>query len=206
MREIIFKDSGPKLVFSANGKLKQLRTGTDSFAEHNDACEILARKICAERPASRAVADMYRIAKGELVEFVMLPVGADGTIEAVLGVIQPGGHVFTPSIKRPVDDPSVLSSLKNYHGDVAASLAWGNFAIRVRSVDNVKALAHFYAAVVVGDVAIVPNTTSHYNSHGVVLVDVAALSAEERQMLETDPDLYLKTSFATQRTATKSIK
>jgi hypothetical protein len=197
MREIIFEDSGPRLVFSGSGQLKQLRTGTDSFAEHNDACELLARKVCQGFNASYALTDMYRVTRGRRFEFITLPVGDDGTAEAVFGVNQPGGHMFTPSEPRPVSDPSFLKySLSNFHGDVAAALGWGNFAIRVRGADKVAALAQFHAAVLAGDVVVVPSTNSHFNSHGVALVNLKELTAEERSLLEKDRDLFLKTSFS----------
>lgn len=198
MREIIFKDSGPKLIFSSTGQLKQLRTGTDSFAEHNDASELLSQKVCAGLSANgRAIADRYRITKAELIEFATLPHSEGGIAQAVMGMCQPGGHPFTTYEARRMDDASVLSTLRTFHQDVAASLAWGNFAIRVRGVEKVAALAQFHAAVLAGDVVVVPNSMSHYNSHGVALVNLKELTAEERTLLEKDPDDYLKSSFST---------
>lgn len=197
MREIIFKNSGPRLVFSSSGQLKQLRTGTDSYAEHNQACELLAPKVCAGARAGTAVTDMYRITRGEVVDFFTLPREEGGTAEAVFGVNQPGGHMFVPSEPRALDSPSALKySLSTFHDDVAAAVGWGNFAIRVRGIEKVAALAQFHAAVLAGNVVLVPSTNSHFNSHGVALVNLNELTPEERSLLEQDRDLFLKTSFA----------
>jgi len=204
MREIIFKDSGPRLVFSSTGNLKLVRTGHDGYAEHNNATELVGRKICATLKGGNAISDMYRIAEPELVGFVTLPADT-GAVEAVLGVHQPGGHMFTLSEAYPMDSSLVLSSLRSFHGDVAASVAWGNFAIGVRGAHAVQALTHLYAAIQAGDVVVVPCVRSQRDVHGVVLANLKEFTDEERALLDTEPDLFLKQSFSAAKIAGKSI-
>jgi hypothetical protein len=194
MREIIIKSSGPRLIFSDAGRLKLLRTGSDSFAEHNDATEQLARKVCPLFLEVQPTTERFRIAKTESVHFVMLPVVDGGPVEAVLGVNTPGGW-FTPSETQPLDHASVLYSLKTFHDDVAAALAWGNFAIRVRGADKVEALAQFYESVLAGDVAVAPSERNHYQCQGVALVDLKELSRDERFELNRNSDTFLEAIF-----------
>jgi hypothetical protein len=202
MREIIFSDSGPRLVFSDTGNLKLLRTGHDGYAEHNDATELVARKICAGLKSGDAITDKYRIAQPALVGFVTLPAGT-GTVEAVLGVHQPGGHMFTLSEARPMDSSTVLASLRSFHGDVAASVAWGNFAIGVRGAKAVQALTQLYAAIQTGDVVVVPGVRSQRSVHGIVLANLKELTEEDRALLNAEPDIFLKQSFSVAKVAGK---
>lgn len=195
MREIIFKNTGPRLVFSSAGRLKQLRTGSDSYCEHNDAAEQLASKVCEGFSAGPAISDMYRISKPQLLEFVALPENESGVVEAVLGANLPGGHAFTASELPSVGAPSVLRALETFHDDVAAALAWGNFAIRVRGSAKAKALAQFHAAILAGDVVVVPCERNHYNCSGVALVNLKELTDDERVLLETDTQAFLQLSF-----------
>lgn len=202
MREIIFKDSGPCLVFSSTGNLKLVRTGHDGYAEHNVATEQVVRKLCENFSASGAIIDRFRISKPELVGFITMPAGT-GAVEAVLGVHQPGEHVFGPREALPLDSPRVLSSLRTFHGDVAASVAWGNFAIGVRGATAVEALTRLYAAIHVGDVVIVPSMGSQRETHGVVLASLKELTDEERGQLNAEPDMFLKHSFSAAKAAGK---
>jgi hypothetical protein len=200
MREIIFNDSGPRLVFSSTGNLKLVRTGHDGYAEHNNATAMLGRKICAGPGDGRTIADIYRIAHPELVGFVTLPTDTEG-VEAVLGVHQPGGHMFALSEAHPMDSSLVLSSLRSFHGDVAASMAWGNFAIGVRGERAVQALTQLYSAIQAGDVALVPSLRSQNGVHGIVLANLTELTDEERIQLNTEPDIFLKQSFSAAKVA-----
>lgn len=194
MREIILKDSGPRLIFTSAGRLKLLRTGSDSFAEHNDASEELARRVCPAFREALPVADRFRITRTEAVQFARLPAAEGSAVEAVLGVHAPGGW-FTSSEPKPVDHPSVLQALKTFHDNVAAALAYGNFAIRVRGAEKVEALAQLYDVVLAGDVAVVPSNRNHYRCQGVALVNLKEISSNERLELNSNPDAFLEAVF-----------
>lgn len=200
MREIIFKDSGPRLIYSGTGAVKLVRTGHDGYAEHNAATEHVVPKICENYSASGVIIDRFRLTKPELVGFITLPAGT-GAVEAVLGMHQPGEHVFGPREALPLDSPRVLSSLRTFHGDVAASVAWGNFAIGVRGATAVQALTRLYAAVHAGDVVIVPSMGSQREIHGVILANLKELTNEERAQLNAEPDMFLKQSFSVAKAA-----
>lgn len=195
MREIIFKKSGPRLVFSSSGQLKQLRTGSDSFAEHNDASEQLAPKLCPGYMGGPAPSEMYRVTKKELVQFVRLPADELGPVEAVLGVNVAGGHPFASPHELPVNHPSILRFLRTFHDDVAAALGYGNFAIRVRGADKVEALARFYEAILAGDVALIPSERNHYETPGVALVNLKELTESELLELNRSPQKFLEATF-----------
>jgi len=195
MRQIMFKDTGPRLVFSSTGEIKMLRTGSDGFAEHNDASAQLALKLCSIPRAGATIADRFRITKPLLMQFVTLEVAEGAEPEAVLGANLPGGHWFTGTEKHGLDHSSVLSALQQFHDDVAAALAWGNFAIRVRGAENVAALAGFCAAIHTEDVIIAPIPSNSLDCHGIALVNLKLLAPEELEQLEANANKYLTASF-----------
>ena len=193
MRELIFEPIWARLVYSCAGRLKLLHTGTDGYAEHNNAAELLAPKICAGFTAATSVTEAYRVSKVDLVQFFTLPGENGEPVEAVLGVNEPGGHMFTGSRKHPLNHPTVLKELCSYRDDVAVAVAWGNFAIRVRGAEAVAALAHFHKELLAGHVVLVHG--ARVQREGITLVNLMELSQAERDQLDADIDAYLKASL-----------
>jgi len=195
MREILFASSGPKLVFSAAGQIKLLRTGTDGYHEHNSANELLALPVCdVDSAGFTSRMDRYRVRKSELVQFAVLPGESGGEVEAVIGVNEAGGHAFVSAHPSPIAHPDTLRRLTTYHRGIAAALAYGNFAVRVRGEQYVAALTQLYESCIAGNVAVVPAMAYHADD-GVVLVGLNEFTVDELALLEKDPRQFLRTSF-----------
>jgi hypothetical protein len=187
MRRIIFPNTGPRFVLNAEGFFRQLSTGSDSFCEHNMPENHLNRWVCSRppirgrAPTEAEIFESLRITHGELFQFVQLPDNEDGQPEALLGYAK----------GRDIATPAVLRELRFEKSDIAAALASGHFAIRVRGEALVQALAEFHQAIQAGHVAIAPGShlDPYYpygHTEGLVLVNLKTLSDEERTKLTKD--------------------
>lgn len=193
MREIC--SSHPRLVYSANGALKLVRTGTDHACEHNHGPFQLAPVLRAGHfPENATLLDKCRVAKPELVEFHRLPVETGLDEEAILGVNLVCGRPALPSELPSLTHPQTLSSLRYFHDGVASALTDGNFAIRVRGAAKVEALAQFHQEMIAGNVALLPDS---WNITGVAFVNVKELSPSERDLFEKDTQRAIVDWFRT---------
>lgn len=194
MREIIFESSGPRFLFAEDGRLQQICTGNDSCHEHKRASSFLALRVCLRpgRPevgALDAIAELnrYQVSASAPIEFLRLPTNDAGQPEAIFGYREPKhreqGRMMSPC---SVTEPEVLRTMQRNSGDIAAMLAYGNFAIRVRGQKLVDALAQFHEAIAAEQVVLAPGSRLMRGADGVVLVNRAALSAAELAQLAHD--------------------
>jgi hypothetical protein len=194
MREVIFESTGPRFLFAEDGQLKQICTGDDSYQEHKRATSFLAPHVCLrpgrpEEGALDAIAELrrYQVVTSAPIEFSRLPTNDAGQAEAIFGYRQPKrcwqGRVISPC---SVTEPKVLRTMQRIPGDIAAMLAYGNFAIRVRGQKLVETLAQFYEAIAAGQVVLAPGSHLMRGAGGVVLVNLDTLSADELGQLARD--------------------
>jgi len=195
MRRIYSDTTGPRFVLSEDGFFKELSTGTDSYAEHN--CpehhlefQLLSRiRYEGEKPTEREIFEGLRIAHGEKVQFRELEADEQGRPQAVMGFIKKEDRPGFISAERSVDDEQTQRELLyGMYGDqdIAAALAYGNFAIKVRGEQLVRALKHFYGAIQAGTVYLASGSRlkSKYGRElGLTMVDMALLTDEERQLM-----------------------
>lgn len=198
MRSIYSSSTGPRFVLSEDGFFKELSTGTDSYAEHN--CpehhlefQLLSRiRYEGEKPTEQDVFEGLRITQGEKIQFRELAPDELNRPQAVLGFIKNESRPGFIAAERSVDDEQTLKALAfGIYGDqdIAAALAYGNFAIKVRGEQLVLALARFYEAIKAGTVHLAPGSRlqSRYGwSYGLTMVDTAVLSPEERAQMPRD--------------------
>jgi hypothetical protein len=194
MRRIFSDSTGPRVVLSEDGFFKELSTGTDSYAEHN--CpehhlefQLLSRiRYEGEKPTDNDIFEGLRIAHGDKVQFRELGPDAKGLPQAVLGFIKHEERPGFISAKRSVDDERTLKELSAIYDDkdITAALAYGNFAIKVRGEQLVRALKHFYDAIQAGTVYLASGSrlnSKYGREFGLTMVNMAVLTDEERQQM-----------------------
>jgi hypothetical protein len=192
MRRIYNTSLGPRFLLSEEGFFRELSTGTDSFAEHNCPEHYLEFQLFsrirheAEKPTDAEIFEGLRIAHGEKVQYHELAVDEMNRPQAVLGFIKSEQRPGFLTAERRVDDERTQKELIFRDQDIAAALAYGDFAIKVRGEQLVLALKHFYEAIQAGTVYAAPGSRlkSQYGwSFGLTMVNMAILSPEERQQM-----------------------
>lgn len=195
MRRIYSSSTGPRFVLSEDGFFKELSTGTDSYAEQN--CpehylefQLLSRsRYAGEKLTEQEIFEGLRIAHGDKIQFCELAADEMNRPQAVLGFIKQEQRPGFITAERRVDDERTLNEL--FYGayddqEIAAALAYGNFAIKVRGEQLVRALKHFYDAIQAGTVYLASGSRlkSQYGRiYGLTMVDMAVLSDGERQQM-----------------------
>ena len=187
MRKIIFPVDGPRPYLSQDGQLIQISTGDDGFAEHKMPEYNLTPWLCnairyeGEEPTDRDILECLRITKSELFQFTQ-GISANGEAEAMLAM----------SRRRPLADYAVLSQLEYQVDNVAAALHTGDFAIKVRTPELVKALAAFYESIKAGYVVMAPGSRLGPIAVGLVLVNTNLLTPDQLSQLTRDVAGHLR--------------
>lgn len=187
MRKIIFPVSGSRVHLAPNGELIQISTGDDSFAEHKMPEYNLTPWLCnairyeGDEPTDQDILECLRITKSELFQFTQ-GISANGKPDAMLAM----------SRRRPLSEYAVLSQLEYQADNVAAALHTGDFAIRVRTPELVKALAGFYEGIKAGHVVMAPGSKLGAYADGLVLVNTSLLTSDQLTQLARDVAGHLR--------------
>ena len=199
------KGNNPALVFTRNGNLVAIATGSDATAEHENGIDLLLETMtssCGEEQETTSLlkkqfeaqgnfdgiqypdlAESRRISKLPKTYQFIKDQDADGQPQAWLGVCSGDIRQFGNSeLAFP------QKSIMGIERDLNLTAAWSDrdFGIRVRGAKYVKALMSLDAALKAGDVMFggLFFKRSEHRLSGLILVNRKLLSAEDKERLQ----------------------